>query len=100
VQRDHTQIFTYKNENKSIRAVTSNYIFHFFGDSLSSEWEAEKGGREEDGMFHDGENTRTGQEKSSHCSLLHLSGIAFLFWKVVNNLTFSLPLHHPDSPIQ
>ncbi len=48
-------------------------------------------------MFHDGENTRTGREKSSHSSLLYISGIAFLFWKVENNLTYSLP---PSPSIQ
>jgi len=53
VQRDNIEIFTYKNENKSIGAVISNYIFHHLG-TLSAQNGSRERGRGEDGMFHEG----------------------------------------------
>jgi hypothetical protein len=52
-QRDNIEIFTYKNENKSIGAVISNYIFIIWELSLRRMGGRERG-RGEDGMFHEG----------------------------------------------
>jgi hypothetical protein len=43
-QRDNIEIFTYKNEYKSIRAVISNYIFHLLGTLSVQNGRQRKGG--------------------------------------------------------
>jgi hypothetical protein len=53
----------YENKSKQLYFPSS-------GNSFCTEWEAEKGGGGgEDGIFHEGLNTRAGREKSFYSSI-------------------------------
>ncbi len=93
-QRDNIEIFTYKNENKSIGAVISNYIFHHLGTLSAQNGRQRKGEGGWMGCFMKGKSKIQGlSERKAFILLFVISGIAFLIWKVPSIHAPPLLLH-------